>query len=61
MGKKFILTQLLPFSHTSMVLTERFADTQRDYVNQNNLQFHLQTVMTELPKAFASIRLFSCR
>lgn len=59
MGNK--ITQLLPFSHTSMALTEWLLHPQIAYVNQNNLQFHLQTVITELPKAFANIRLFSCR
>lgn len=58
MGNKTTLTQLLPFSDTSTVLTEWLLDTQREHVNQNNLQFHLQIFITELPRAFANLRLF---
>lgn len=61
MGNKMTLSQLMTLTHTSMMLTKWLLDTQREYVSQSNLQFHLQRVITELPKAFANTRLFSCR
>lgn len=61
MGDEMTLTELLPFSHTSRVLTEWLLDTQREYVHHSNLPFQLQTAIIRLPKASANIRLFKRR